>query len=99
MRVAILVPFALAASLAPAFAGPEMPMYQFPQANQIPMLPDPSTKPGAGTQTERPCVPEENPPGAPAQNSPDATTPVAVAAVSTGEQKYHLVGGKCVAGR
>ena len=85
MRIATLA-LAVLAMASPAFAGPELPMYQMPQANRMPMLPDPASKPGhfAGT----PCTPVQGPQSEPSQTvTADATTAT---------QKYHLVDGKCV---
>jgi hypothetical protein len=72
------------AAFAPASAGPELPMYQFPQANQMPMLPQPTLRP-----RDVACTPVTPP-------APQGGTIVANADVSSKEAAYHVVEGKCV---
>ena len=73
-----------AIAFAPAAAGPEMPMYQFPQANQMPMLPQPTPQP-----RDVACTPATAP-------VPQGGTAVVNANVSSNEAHYHVVDGKCV---
>lgn len=69
---------------APATAGPEMPMYQFPQVNQIPILPQIAPRP-----REVACMPTTAP-------SPQGEATVAASTTSSGSARYHVVDGKCV---
>ena len=72
-------------AFAPVSAGPEMPMYQFPQANQIPVLPPIAPRP-----RDVACTPATAP-------TAQGGTTVANASVSSSEaQHYHVVDGKCV---
>jgi hypothetical protein len=66
----------------PASAGQEMPMYQFPQANQMPVLPQPTQRPRDVTCTPAPA--------------PQGGTTAATANASSSEAHYHVVDGKCV---
>jgi hypothetical protein len=71
-------------AFAPAAAGPEMPMYQFPQANQMSTLPPPTLRP-----RDVACTPVTTP-------APQGGTAVANASVSASEAHYHVVDGKCI---
>jgi hypothetical protein len=71
-------------AFAPAAAGPEMPMYQFPQANQMSTLPQPTLQ-----SRDVACTPVTTP-------APQGGTAVANAKVSLGAARYHVVDGKCV---
>jgi hypothetical protein len=71
-------------AFAPASAGPEMPMYQFPQANQMSTLPQPTLR-----SHDVACTPVAIP-------APRDGTAVADANVSSSEARYHVVDGKCV---
>jgi hypothetical protein len=87
MRPLALIPvtaiFAVFA-FAPASAGPEMPMYQFPQANRMPMLPQPEPR-----SRDVACTPATAP-------AAQGGTAVVNANASSREAHYHVVDGKCV---
>jgi hypothetical protein len=84
MRVVLILAIS-SALIGPASAGPEMPSYQFPQANQIPMLP--SSMAGDNTPVMHPIC-------TPAQTAP--SNQVAAAETTAAQPKYHVVDGKCV---
>jgi len=71
-------------ALAPVYAGSEMPMYQFPQANRMSMLPQPTQR-----SHDVACAPVAAPVS-------QGGTGVANANVSPGGARYHIVDGKCV---
>lgn len=84
MRLLHLIAVAITAlaSGVPALAGPEMPMYQFPQSKQMQMLPPPKPR-------DVSCTPATTP-------SPQGDTQVMTADATANHGRFHVVDGKCV---